>query len=502
MVKSLLCAPTLFAADENQNPGTESSDKHKTPPSPPDDDTLGVVDPFLEALSTVRDSDTDEPSEGGATRGLDIDELLEPRDLGATDVEQNELDVPIDLVDDDDRGLSRGDDEQGPDILEPLTVAETTDDALPDAADEGPIEGTFFLEPAIGSKNDQSDVEGEGADNDPIGLYVDDAELPWAKDNWTERAPGQTFSARRHLALVGNTLCVAGDTTHLHDTKNDVVLEVLPITARTTRIVALDPEAKELLVLTATGQLFAYDRQAPGPVSSRLTLVSELMVSSLWQIAPGVPVVVVQGDNGQRYDYANRKLHLHAPLPGQEGSRLLALSGIGEPSVSLWKNAQALRLCVEASGETRYIPLTKALERAVASARPTLLGFNESVLVSVREHGLWLHQVGMREFLPIGGCRSLTAATAGHFGLRPTAFVGLFSELDDRAEIAMIDLSTGRATRIAELSIHSDFAGREDDPPELARIDGLVWDGSNGQLWAAGGFGLARFTPPLGPKPS
>jgi hypothetical protein len=66
----------------------------------------------------------------------------------------------------------------------------------------------------------------------------------------------------------------------------------------------------------------------------------------------------------------------------------------------------------------------------------------------------------------------------------------------------MIDLSTGRATRIAELSIHSDYTGREDDPPELARIDALVWDGNNGQLWAAGAFGLARFTPPLGPKSS
>ena len=76
------------------------------------------------------------------------------------------------------------------------------------------------------------------------------------------------------------------------------------------------------------------------------------------------------------------------------------------------------------------------------------------------------------------------------------AFVGLFSELDDRADIVLLDLLTKRASRVAELNVLTDDSGPADDPPERARIDTMLWDPNLARLWVAGCFGLTCFSPP------
>ncbi|MGC4066496.1 MAG: hypothetical protein QM784_18050 [Polyangiaceae bacterium] len=461
-----------------------------------DDESEGITDPFLDSLKLDTDADESVENDDTQVENVDFDPLLEPRDLNGEDAQGETFDVPIDLARDDVTHAATPEDDQGPDVDEPLTMSDVEQESVTDGAEEGPIEAPFLL-PTDTTAAMPAESEVEEYTADPIGLYVDDVDLPWAKDRWAEHALGQTFSARRHVALVGSTLCVAGDATHLHDTRRFELLEELSFDAKTARVLALDPESRNLLLLTTAGKLLMYARSATASVVGVLTEVTSDMVTDLWQLAPGASQILVRKENGQLLEFSLTGL-TPSPLPAATPARLVAMSELGEPRVSLWRSPTGLELILQAGEQQRSLRLTSAMERAASDVRPILVGFSDLVLYGARDHGLWICRASQLEFLPIPGCRSLTAITVGHLSGRPTAFVGLFSELEDRAEIACVDLVTGRASRISELCIHSDLSGPEDDPPELARIDSLVWDQSNGQLWAAGGFGLACFTQPSG----
>ena len=481
----------------NPDPSSEGNDRDNGE-SNPDDENVGVVDPFLDSLLPEQPYGEDVTEDDATLDGDGNVALVEPRDLDMLDNEGSPLDVPIDLIDDEVPLASEKDDTTGPDVTEPLDFPEVEGEVFTDGAEEGPLEAPITLDEATQSPLLQSDSDGDDYGNVPIDLFVDDAELPWAKERWTEQALGQTFSARRNLALIGNTLCVAGDATHLHDSRSFELLETLPLSQKTARILALDVEAKSIVLLTATGQLLSYSRTKTQTQQNAPLPLTRAMVSELWQLAPGVPTVLIRLENGQLLDLGPDGITPH-PLPTNLSLlRLVALSDIGEPRVSLWRNSRNLELWLDAAGEKRKLRLSPAMERIASDTRPILIGFNEAVLFGARDHGLWLCPTQNQEFHPVPGCRSMTAITVGRLGSRPTAFVGLFSELEDRAEIAVVDLTTGRASRIAELCIHSDCSGPEDDPPELARIDALVWDQSNGKLWVAGCFGLTCFSQPVG----
>jgi hypothetical protein len=85
---------------------------------------------------------------------------------------------------------------------------------------------------------------------------------------------------------------------------------------------------------------------------------------------------------------------------------------------------------------------------------------------------------------------------------RTVGFVGLFSELDDRADLAIVELATGKASRIAELRVVTDSLLGDHDSPERARIDAMAWDATMQQLWVVGAFGVACFNPPSSPRAS
>jgi hypothetical protein len=498
MVSKAASLPFALSASGSNVPVSEAPKDRDSEAnaSKPDDEPEGIADPFLDAL--MLDTDADEPidDDGIQLENVGIDPLLEPRDLNGDDASGETFDVPIDLARDDVTHAATPEDDQGPDVDEPLPLSEVEHESIADGAEEGPVEAPFLL-PVDSSTSTYAESDVDEYTADPIGLYVDDVELPWAKDRWAERALGQTFSARRHVALVGSTLCVAGDSTHLHETRRFELLEELPFKGKTARVLALDPDARALLLLTTAGKLLTYARAESATATGILSQVSCDMVTDLWQLAPGASQVLVRNENGQVLEFSLAGLS-QAPLPATARARLVAMSELGEPRVSLWRSPSGLELLLQAGEQRRSLRLTAAMERAASDVRPILVGFSDLVLYGARDHGLWICRASQLEFLPIPGCRSLTAMTVGHVGGRPTAFVGLFSELEDRAEIACVDLVTGRASRIAELCIHSDCSGPEDDPPELARIDSLVWDQNNGYLWAAGCFGLTCFTQPSG----
>lgn len=465
-----------------------------------DEDNKGVSDPFLDDLLdsvATDDSVLENDDDGEALNDGLPNHIIEPRDLDLDDADPSPLVVPMDiLVGEADSTSPMDDDEPALKFDVPLIETDTPLDRFDDGGDEGPLEAPMTLEDAAIHRPLDGDGNDDEVSVDPIGLYVDDDALPWAKERWPERPLSQAFTARRHLALVGSHLCAAGDSTNILDTRRCAVLTTLQTKAKTARAVPLDSECRKLLILSALGQLYTYKRNATESGTDSLQLASSRMVAGLWQLAPGVPKVLVRQESGHLEDFDSPSVRLAVPAPIEPTATLLAMSELGEPRVSLFRERGQLRLTVEADSSRVVVPVNAAIRRAASEARPILVGFNDLVLFGARDHGLWLFRQGQAEFSPLPGCRSLTAITVGHVGGRPYAFVGLFSELEDRAEIAQVDLSNGRAQRIAEFNVHSDCTGPEDDPPELTRIDSLVWDQSNQCLWVAGPFGVTRFAHP------
>ena len=114
---------------------------------------------------------------------------------------------------------------------------------------------------------------------------------------------------------------------------------------------------------------------------------------------------------------------------------------------------------------------------------PFLITMDHIVIVGARDHGLWLSPDDGTTFRKIAGCRNVTACAIGMFSGRIHAWAALFFELDDRAEMVGIDCKTLRVQRLAEYRVVTDSSGPEDDPPERARIDCLMWDAPRQKSW-------------------
>lgn len=466
----------------------------------PDDDA-DLFDPFLtDAIPEPSDLGGDADDIRGV--GFDVpDELLpEPSDLNATE-DSLGTEVADDFGFSDNETLSDGDDDQGPstgfawEALDDLAESGEEDDAA-----DGPLESaSTTIEPLqplrSETESDEEDMISEGMPE----VLADDTEITWARERWAELPLPSAYSARQHLALVGNTLCAAGERTHLIGSRDLLAIESAPVHTTMQRVLCLDSEPSRLLLLANSGHLLLWNRgNKAGEALRRIAVPNGEVVSLMWQLAPGVPRILFRLESGRtlHWDDPTETLLPAQPQTRDDRWRLRALSEIGEPRVSLWQGPSGARLRVEVGASARDIPLSASLGQVVQGSRPLLAGYVDHVLCGVRDHGLFLHGPGAPQFVMVPGCRRITALAAGHLLGKPIAFVGLFSELDDRAEVAFVDLASGRSTRIAEVTIHTDDDGPADDPPERARIDSLLWDPAQSRLWAAGCFGLTCFQPP------
>ncbi len=473
------------------------SDSASTPTSPQDDEATGIDDPFLDEL-LLADESVDQVIEDGPVADIPIGLPMDPLDLDSVEEGKAGPESPELYAFDDGLKSLPDDDEQGPNgqfQWEDLN-ASTTADA--DDPDDGPIENQPLpLEPLrpLGTDND---IDEEPMSAVPLsGLQIDDIELPWAKERWAECSLHVAFSARQSLTLVGSTLCVGGETTHLLHSRDFGAIQDAPLGAKTRRVLCLDTDANRLLLLATTGQLFLWRRNNDTESQpEKIPVPNSEVISMIWQLAPGVPTLLMRLESGRLLEWDDKgEALVHVAQHGSK-LRLRALSEVGEPRIALWQDHHHPRLYMEFGQDRRPLALTPSMDRAIADSHPMLAGFLDHVLLGARDHGLFLRGPGGPEFAIVPGCRRLTAFTVGNMLRRPTAFVGLFSELEDRTEIVALDLLTGRANRIAELSVLTDDAGPEDDPPERARIDALLWDPSLMRLWAAGCFGLTCFSPP------
>lgn len=479
--------------DESLQEGAEYRDP--SPPERPDDEeATGMIDPGLDALLLTDDPKDDYPDEGPAGE-IPVGLLTDPMDLESEDEDHLGPDLSEAYAFAEGPVASSDDDEQGPLGKADWGIQDSGADNEPDEPEDGPIElHSLALEPL------QPLHVGDSLDEEPIStrfptLEIDDTELPWAKERWAELPLNATFSARQSLTLVGTTLCVAGESTHLVHSRQLDALEDVPTDSKTRRILCLDGEAQRLLLLTATGQLFLWNRAVESAESTtNIVVQGGEIVSMIWQQTPGSSNLLMRLESGRLVAWNDAEACLTSAALHTARHRLRALSEIGEPRVALWQGRHDAHVTIDYGTTKHVVPLTPLLERAIADSNPLLAGFTDYVLLGVRDHGLFMRGPNSLEFSLVPGCRRLTAMAVGHMHQRATAFVGLFSELDDRAEIVTIDLSTGRAGRIAELHIHTDDAGPADDPPERARIDALLWDPVTLRLWAAGCFGLSCFS--------
>jgi hypothetical protein len=481
-------------------PTKSSADGTKAPesavPTLPDDEDTGTVDPFLDELIAPDESD-DEAADEDPMSDVPIGLLTDPTDLDSVDEGKLGPDL-AEVFRFEDMTSPQGDDEeQGPCDQFPCDVVDASTDTDADDSDEGPIENQLSpLEPLQPLKAGEDRDEGPISNRQPV-LEVDDIELTWAKERWAEVSLKSAFTARQSLALVGTILCVGGEATHLIGSRQFDAIDDAPTQAKTRRVICLDVDAQRLLLVTNAGQLFLWRRNGVGlGRMQQIPVPSGGIISMIWQLAPGVPDLLLRLESGHLHSWNDESQTLVPVEHREDKSRLRALSEIGEPRVTLWQGGGRSHLCVEVGAEKRQLALTPSMERAVADRCPLLAGFIDYVLLGVRGHGLFVCGPGDAAFSVIPGCRRITAFAVGHLLARPTAFVGLFSELEDSTEIVTVDLSTGRATRIAELCILTDDDGPEDDPPERARVDALLWDPINLRLWAAGCFGLTCFSPP------
>jgi hypothetical protein len=464
--------------------------------APADDEDTGTLDPFLDELIITDESD-DQTTDEGPISGIPIGLLTDPMDLESVDEGKLGPDL-AEVFNFQDATSPQGDDEeQGPSGPFPWYVVEASAETDSDDRDEGPIENQPSpLEPLQPLKAGEDRDEGPISNRRPA-LEIDDIDLPWSKERWAESSSQSAFSARQCLALVGTLLCVGGDATHLVGARQFDAIEDAALQAKTRRVICLDVEARRLLLLTTAGQLVLWRRNDVGIGRMwKVPVPRGEIVSMVWQLAPGVPNLLMRLENGRLFSWNDESETLVPVAQRDDKVRLRALSEIGEPRVTLWQGYNHCYLGIEVANDRRRLALTPSMERAVADRSPILAGYVDYVLLGVRGHGLFVRGQGDAEFSVIPGCRRLTAFAVGHMLGRPTAFVGLFSELEDRTEIVTVDLSTGRASRVAELCILTDDAGPEDDPPERARVDALLWDPSNLRLWAAGCFGLTCFGPP------
>jgi hypothetical protein len=484
------------------NPVNESelgSDSRPSEPAEQDDE--GVLDPFFrDSIPTPSDllGEAIDPDAVSDDEPLIPDEpLTEPTDLSSAELDRLGPEAVDNYGFNDTESLAENDDEQGPTTGFGWNTIEIQKDPSDDDSEDGPVEGSLVpLEPLQPLSSDEDD--GDAAAAGLPELLVDDSEIPWAKERWSELPLPSAYSARQHLALVGSTLCAAGERTHLINSRDLSPLEDVPVRATTQRVLCLDSEPSRLLLLTSSGQLLLWRRSRKDPSKLvRISVPNGEVISLIWQLAPGVPSISLRLESGRMlyWDDANETLQPASSQAQDDRWRLRALSELGEPRVALWHGPSGARLRIEVGPNAQEVPLNPSMSQDVRGARPLLAGYVDHVLCGVRDHGLYLYGPSHPNFMPIPGCRHITALAAGHMLGRPTAFVGLFSELEDRAEIVAVDLATGRSTRVAEVTILSDDDGPADDPPERARINALLWDPTQSRLWVAGCFGLTCFQP-------
>jgi hypothetical protein len=121
---------------------------------------------------------------------------------------------------------------------------------------------------------------------------------------------------------------------------------------------------------------------------------------------------------------------------------------------------------------------------------PLLAARGDIVALADGERGLAVSVDAGESFQLVTGAVNVTAVALGEQDGKPVVFAALYRESRDVTEIVSVSPGTAEAKRIATLAVEA-----EEDAEETGRTTALLWQ--DGKLWAAGGYGLVRLSPPL-----
>lgn len=170
----------------------------------------------------------------------------------------------------------------------------------------------------------------------------------------------------------------------------------------------------------------------------------------------------------------------------EAGGDVRSLSNHGQ-ALTLLVIAQrpTLQLSSDAGSSFRELLLPESAASVALGGAPCAVSNGSLVAVCDEQRGLCVSADGGETFRWVTGAVNVTALTLGEHAGRPALFAALHREARDVSELIVVEPESGRALSIAELSGEPD-----EESEEIGRTQALVF--RNGELWAAGGYGLAR----------
>lgn len=164
-----------------------------------------------------------------------------------------------------------------------------------------------------------------------------------------------------------------------------------------------------------------------------------------------------------------------------------------EQRLTLLVLSQRATLQVSADGGSsfREILLPEPAATVAQGHAPSAVSRGAVIVLSDPERGLCVSADGGESFRMVVGAVNVSAAALGEHAGAPAVFAALYREGKDSSEIIVVEPESAVPLSVAELAYEA-----EEETEESGRTLALVFEA--GQLWAAGGYGLARLRPARG----
>ena len=459
-----------------------------------DVDADGAIDPTLESSLIVNTEDA-VANDDEESSDLEVGHFIpEVRNLGADNGEADpELDTGAwltELVE-----APADVDLDGP-VSDSAFVADIPESTLYDGepdddADSGHETFETGKFPTLDLESElQDDAAPESYEDAPID--ANDLDVAWSAQPWCEYGLPRAFVPRVGLVAQGDAVMATGDATDTLSLEDFSVIDSTTPPGKTRRATFLDDDARRSIIVSVTGQVKVWDRKRTDfdtGESAKYSAVDRAM--DVWK-EPNSGAIWLRSATGELFVRRNNS----EIEPVRATGRCLAMGGSDKSLVCLLNQSHRLSLMTIDSTGSRTTLLPREMGELADAESISLATLGSVVALGSRGHGLWLSSDGGITIRKVAGCRNITACAIGPFAGRVHAWAALFFELDDRSELVDVDCKGLRIHKLTEYKVVSDSSGPEDDPPERARIDDLLWDPLRQRILAAGCFGLTCFVPP------
>jgi hypothetical protein len=147
-----------------------------------------------------------------------------------------------------------------------------------------------------------------------------------------------------------------------------------------------------------------------------------------------------------------------------------------------------LQVSSDGGSSFRELLLPEPAATVALGAAPTAVSRGAVVALADAERGLCISNDGGETFRMVVGAVNVTAITLGEHAGQTRLFAALYRESKDLSELIAVDPASAKPLSIAQLSGEPD-----EDAEETGRTQALIF--AEAELWAAGGYGLAKLRP-------